>query len=60
MAKFKSLRDYVKFLKKRGELLEYDEPVDVRYELSALTKRYDGEKTILFKNVRGYNIPVLT
>ena len=60
MGRFKSLRDYVRFLKKRGELLEYDEPVDVRYELSAVTKRYDGEKTILFKNVRGYSIPVLT
>src|SRR5512145_3136886 len=50
-----SFRDYIHTLRKNGELLEIDKPVDLR-NVAALVAQ--AEKALLFSNVRGYSIPV--
>ena len=56
------MRAYMEKLKARGELLEVTREVDPKHELAAVTdaahKRWG--KPILFHNVRGTKLPVLT
>ncbi len=61
----KDLRDYVKYLSSRHRLLEINEEVDPDLEISAFTDVAAREsvyesKTLLFNNVKGYSIPVVT
>lgn len=56
------MRDYVEKLRARGELTVIDLPVEPRFELAAVTQRLQqaGENAILFRNVKGSALPVLT
>lgn len=60
---FKSLKDYVNFLEKKGELIRVKEFVDPIYEITEYTDRIskqpNGGKAILFENT-GTQFPVLT
>jgi 2,5-furandicarboxylate decarboxylase 1 len=52
-----SFRDYIHTLRKNGELLEIDKPVDLR-NVAALVAQSD--KALLFKNLPGYCMPVVS
>ena len=52
-----SFRDYLSLLRKNDELLEITKPVDLR-DVAALVAQ--SEKALLFQNVRGYSMPVVT
>ena len=52
-----SFRDYVNTLRKNDELLEIHKPVDLR-NVAALVAQ--SEKAILFKNLPGYSMPVVS
>jgi 2,5-furandicarboxylate decarboxylase 1 len=52
-----SFRDYINTLRKNGELLEINKPVDLR-NVAALVAQ--AEKALLFKNVTGYSMPVVS
>src|SRR5512145_200965 len=52
-----SFRDYIHTLRKNGELLEIDKPVDLR-NVAALVAQ--AEKALLFKNVTGYSMPLVS
>ena len=62
---FNSLEEFVLELETRGELKRIKEPVDSDLEISEITDRVSklSDKqnvALLFENVKGYNIPVLT
>ncbi|MGH7875695.1 MAG: UbiD family decarboxylase [Candidatus Binatia bacterium] len=52
-----SFRDYVNTLRQNDELLEIAKPVDLR-DVAALVAQ--SEKALLFKNVTGYSMPVVS
>ena len=52
-----SFRDYVNALRQNDELLEIAKPVDLR-NVAALVAQ--SEKALLFKNVTGYSMPVVS
>src|SRR6185437_17149740 len=52
-----SFRDYINILRKNDELLEIGKPVDLR-NVAALVSQ--SEKALLFKNVAGYSMPVVS
>ncbi|MHB8792930.1 MAG: menaquinone biosynthesis decarboxylase [Thermoleophilia bacterium] len=55
------LRQFIEALKREGELVEIDEPVDPELEITEITDRVskaDGP-ALLFRNARGSNMPVL-
>jgi 2,5-furandicarboxylate decarboxylase 1 len=52
-----SFRSYLADLKKQGELIEVTKPTDAR-DIAALVAQ--SEKGLLFKNVRGYSMPVVS
>jgi 4-hydroxybenzoate decarboxylase len=56
------MRDYIARLRERGELTIIDVPVDPEFELAAVTQRLQNrsENVILFQNVIGFDMPVIT
>jgi UbiD family decarboxylase len=56
------MRDYISKLDERGELTVIDAAVDPKFELAAVTQRLQQEsnRVIKFRNVNGYNMPVVT
>ncbi len=62
---FKDLREFIEELEKRHLLKRIKVPVDAELEITEITDRVskfrDGRNVaLLFENVRGYDIPVLT
>lgn len=56
------MREFVDKVAANGELLIVNERVDPRYELAAVTKKVQAtsEKAVLFKNVVGTRLPVVS
>ena len=56
------MREYVESLRRAGDLIEIDVPVEPRFELAAVTQRLqrEGDQAILFHSVRGASMPVVT
>ena len=56
------MREYVSQLENCGELLVVEREVDPHFELAAVTQasQQASERPLLFRNVRGSNIPVVT
>jgi 2,5-furandicarboxylate decarboxylase 1 len=52
-----SFRDYLQTLRKHDELIQISKPVDLR-NIAALVPQSD--KALLFSNVRGYSMPVVS
>ena len=52
-----SFRDYINTLRRNDELLEITKPVDLR-DVAALVAQ--SEKALLFKNLPGYSMPVVS
>jgi len=62
---FKDLRDFIEELEKRHLLKRIKVPVDAELEITEITDRVSKFRdsrnvALLFENVRGYDIPVLT
>lgn len=53
------LRGCLERLKRNGQLLECNVPVDRKFELGAVLKYYKNEKPMLFNKVKGSNMPVV-
>jgi 4-hydroxy-3-polyprenylbenzoate decarboxylase len=63
MRSIKTTEELVNILEKEGELIRVKDPIDVHYEITEITDRMcktKDPKALLFTNVKGYNIPVLT
>lgn len=58
---FKDLREYLAELERRHDLLVIEEPTDVKYVPAAYARKTSdiNGPAILFKNMKGYDIPVL-
>lgn len=61
---FRDLRDFIRELEKRGELVRVRVPVDPELEITEITDRISKapaaqNKAILFESVKGSNMPVL-
>lgn len=56
------MREYVEQLRKTGDLLTVSRTVDPEFELAAVTKaaQVRGEKAVLFENIEGSSMPVVT
>ncbi|MGC8680137.1 MAG: UbiD family decarboxylase [Candidatus Micrarchaeia archaeon] len=57
------MKDFIKYLKDHGRLVEIDELVDPNLEITAYTDetcKDNTNKTLLFKNVKGFHMPVVT
>ena len=59
---YRDLNEFISDLEKKGELLHIKGPVSPYLEITEITDRVCKEHgpALLFDNVRGYNIPVLT
>lgn len=55
-----ALRDWLDELRQTGNLRTVSKEVDSAYELSAVGKKLDGKAAVMFNNVKGYSIPVVT
>ena len=60
--RFEDIREFVDFLENRGELVRIKALVDANLEITEITDRVvkNGGPALLFENVAGTNIPVLT
>jgi len=56
----KSFRDYIKELKSKNDVVEIEREVDPIIEIGKIEKEYSAEKTIFFKNLKGYNTPIVS
>ncbi len=56
------MRHFIDDLQKRGELAVVRRPVDPRHQLAAVTKAVQkaGEQAVLFENVEGSSLPVVS
>jgi len=59
---YKDFREFLDFLSKRGELKVCQKEVDTKIEIAKVTDKSSkvGGPAILFKNVRGFETPVVT
>ena len=62
---YKDLKDFINKLKRENELLEINTEVSSELEITEITDRASKKqgipnKALLFNNVKGYNMPVLT
>jgi 4-hydroxy-3-polyprenylbenzoate decarboxylase len=60
--KYNDLREFIKFLEQRGELIRISEPVNPKLEMTEICDRVlrKGGPALLFENPIGFNTPVLT
>jgi len=54
-----SLREWIEWLRGRGELELVSRPVSRRFEIAALAHRFDGRKAVLCPRVEGHAMPVV-
>ena len=52
------MKEHLKWLRDRGELLVIDREVDPNFEASFILKREDGRRAVLFKNIKGADLPL--
>ena len=59
--KYKDLRDFIKQLEAKGELVRVSHEVDPNLEMTEICDRTlkAGGSAILFENPKGFNTPVL-
>ena len=57
---FKDLREFLKFIEKKGQLMRISAPVDRDLEITEIADRImkSGGPAILFENVKGFDIPL--
>lgn len=52
-------RSALKRMAAAGRLKTYDKPVDVKLEIAAILKKLDGQESIYFPKVAGFDMPVV-
>ena len=52
-------RSALKRMAAAGRLKTYDKPVDVKLEIAAILKKLDGQESIYFPKVTGFDMPVV-
>jgi len=59
---YRDLREFIGLLEKRGELRRISTPVDCDLEITEITDRVSKKNgpALLFENVIGYDVPILT
>ena len=62
MSAITDLRDYLKLIKSENLLIEIEREVNPKLELASVARKIETTlgKAVLFKNVKGYSIPVVT
>ncbi|HHY65655.1 MAG TPA: UbiD family decarboxylase [Alicyclobacillus sp.] len=55
-----SFRSWLAHLEATGRLATVNKPVSLDYELAAVAKHLDGKQAVLFKNIPGYAMPVVS
>ena len=62
MAHYNDMREFLEELKKRGDLMVIDKKVSPVHEICAFTRKASdmGGPALLFTNVEGYDMPVLS
>ena len=62
MAHYNDMREFLEELKKRGDLMVIDKKVSPVHEICAFTRKSldMGGPALLFTNVEGYDMPVLS
>ena len=60
-ARFTDLRDFIRDLEARGQLVRISQPVDPNLEMTEIADRTlrGGGPALLFENPKGYDVPVL-
>lgn len=53
------LRATMEKLRRNGDLMECNTPVDAKFELGAVLRYFENEKPIIFNNVKGYRMPLI-
>ena len=56
----KDFRGYLKILRDKNDIVEIEDEVDPIIEIGKIQKGYDGKKTVFFKNIKGYEIPIVS
>ena len=54
-----NVRDFVKLMKNKGEVLTISKNISPRYEMAAVLHKLDGGPVVLFENVDGYSDAVV-
>ena len=52
------LQGVIDFLDRNDQLIRVKNPVDSKFELAGVAKRFEGQKPVLFEKVKGYKAPV--
>jgi 2,5-furandicarboxylate decarboxylase 1 len=55
-----NFREYIKSLRDKGDVVDIEDEVSPIIEIAKIEKQYDGRKTIFFKNIKGYGMPVVS
>ncbi|OHW61333.1 phenolic acid decarboxylase subunit C [Andreesenia angusta] len=53
------LRAVMDKLRRSGDLMECNTPVDAKFELGAVLRYFENEKPMIFNNVKGYDMPLI-
>lgn len=53
------LREFLKQLDERGDLLRIKEPLSPRFEIPAALQRFDAGRALIFEKVKGYDVQVV-
>lgn len=56
----KGFRDYIKNLKAKNDVVEIEDEVSPILEIGKIEKKYNGKKTIFFKKIKGYKMPIIS
>jgi 2,5-furandicarboxylate decarboxylase 1 len=58
---FRDLREFLRLLEEKGELLKTKKPVDVKFEISSYIRKTSDQRgpALLFENVKNFNMPVV-
>ena len=60
MGKINDLRTCLESLNGEEETVTISDEVDAKWELAAIANKLDGGPTVLFRHVKGYDMPVMT
>ena len=53
------LRTFLNQIKKTNDLKTIKKPVSLKYEIAAITEKFEDSNALLFENVEGYDVPIL-
>ena len=54
------LRNWINFLESKGRLKSVRNKVKLQWEVAAISKKFDGEKAVLFESTNGPKVPIIS